>query len=366
MLSFQGEFMDGRSATVRSVVITFDGLFLIGRSIDEDREVFRWELGDVSADGSQERDVVHLQFAAEPDALLTLRADEAIAEIRRLGLATRGLPRQAGRKMTLALALIAGIAMLTTLIWVSVTPLSRSIAHRVPLEVERDLLGGIEERLAESYCNSAPAAAALAQLNLRLLGDESDLPPAHILNLEIPNAFALPGGKVVLTRGLTALAEGPDEIAGVLAHELEHVRQRHVMAGFVRGTLLSTLWAVSVGDYAGLMVIDPSTAFQIATLEFSRDDEAEADAGALAMLQRAHIDSEGFARFFERLEGDEGNEIPEWMSSHPASGQRAAAAASGLEAEDSQPALSDEQWLAVQHACDEAPAPAAELRDLFF
>jgi predicted Zn-dependent protease len=261
---------------------------------------------------------------------------------------------------------VAGITLLCVLVWTTIRPLSKAIAHRIPLDVERGMVGQIEQRMAPGYCESDAAIEALAELSSRLLGQKHDFPPTHILNLEIPNAFALPGGTVILTRGLMEFSESPDEIAGVLAHELEHVRQRHVMAGVIRGTLLSALWAVSVGDFSGMMVIDPSTAFQIATLEFSREDEAEADRGALEMLERASIHSDGLSDFFERLEA-KGEELPEWLSSHPASARRATAATVRIEAGAAlRPALSPEAWQAVKQACQDAPAPEVGLQDFLF
>ena len=358
--------MDGRSATLHSVTVSFDGLFIIVRDLADGRELARWVLSEVRANALQERDIVHLQTTADPDALLTLQGAATIAELTQLGIATSGLPRGFRNRLALAAGCIAGIAALSTLVWIFIQPLSKAIAHRIPLEVERSAVGGVEQRLSSSYCESDAAIDALAELATRLLGESHELPPIHILNLEIPNAFAFPGGTVVLTRGLTELAEGPDEVAGVLAHELEHVRQRHVMAGVVRGALLSTLWAVSVGDYTGMMVIDPSTAFQIATLKFSREDEAEADRGAVEMLTRAEIGTDGLAKFFERLGSGEGGDVPEWLSSHPPSKRRAEAASQVIQTHRAiRPALSPEKWQAIKQACEDAPAPKVSLRDLF-
>lgn len=357
--------MDGHSAALRSVSIIFDGLFLIVLTRDG-RELTRWALNEVRAEALQERDVIHLQSASDPDALITLRGADTIAELHQLGIATPGLPRGVGRRLALAIAGVAAIATLGALVWIFVQPLSKAIAHRIPLDVERRVVGQLEQQLASSYCESDAAVDALAELASRLLGETHELPPIHILNIEIPNAFAFPGGTVVLTRGLTELADGPDEVAGVLAHELEHVLQRHVMAGMVRGALLSSLWAVSVGDFTGMMIIDPSTAFQIATLKFSREDEAEADRGALRMLTRAEIGTEGLATFFARLEADQGG-IPEWLSSHPSSGHRVEVASLGVQTNRAiRPALSAESWQAVVRACEDAPAPEVGLRDILF
>jgi predicted Zn-dependent protease len=124
-----------------------------------------------------------------------------------------------------------------------------------------------------------------------------------------------------VTRGLLAEAESTDEIAGVLAHEIEHVTQRHVLAGFLRDAFLSGLWAVTAGDYAGMMVVDPSTAYRVASLEFSRDDEASADKGAVARLHQAGFDHAGLARFFERMIAVT-DATPAWLSTHPSSKER--------------------------------------------
>ncbi len=90
-------------------------------------------------------------------------------------------------------------------------------------------------------------------------------------------------------------------MAGVLAHEMQHVTQRHVLAGFVRDAILTGIWALTIGDYAGLMVVDPGTAYRVANLKFSREDEASADRAAAMMLHRAGISHRGLTAFFERL-----------------------------------------------------------------
>jgi predicted Zn-dependent protease len=165
------------------------------------------------------------------------------------------------------------------------------------------------------------------------------------------NAFALPGGIVVITEQLLVQASGPDEVAGVLAHELEHVRRRHVLTHFVRATLLSGAWSLAVGDYAGLMVIDPSTAFDIANLRFSRDEEAEADAAAGAQLDRAGISRRGLYDFFQRLR-HETDDLPAWLSNHPSSESRAHQLGPGSSrAEDTSPALDAATFDALRAAC---------------
>jgi hypothetical protein len=363
---WRGEFADGRSASLRAVRVLFDGAGFLVYDASDRSLIARWVLSEVSVDAIQERDVVHLKNAEEPEALITLYGPEVRDGLSRIGIKMGALPRNQWRRLVMTVACVAGIVGATMLIWKTVPSVSRAIAHRIPLETERSIGVQFEKKLSDQYCESAAADLVLANLTVRLAGSDHPISAVNVINVEAPNAFAFPGGYVVLTRGLVEFAEDPDEVAGVLAHEIAHVYERHVMAGIVRGALLSALWAVSVGDFAGLMVIDPTTAFKIATLQFSRDDEVEADRGAVEMLTRAGIRRDGFAVFFERLSEREGD-LPEWLSTHPSSESRAEIAIIGFESEsDTRPAMSNEAWETLLAVCNNAPEPPSAIHDVIF
>jgi Zn-dependent protease with chaperone function len=361
-----GELADGHSANLRAVRVLFDGAGFLVYDANDRSLIARWTLPDVTVDAIQERDVVHLKSAAEPEALITLYGPEAREGLSRISTKSDVLPRNEWHRLMLTVVCVAGIAGMATLIWNAVPILSRAIAQRIPLEAERSLGVQFEAQLSDRYCESEAADLVLANLTAKLAGADHRIPSVNVMNSTIPNAFAFPGGFVVLTRGLIESAESPDEVAGVLAHEIAHVYERHVMTGIVRGALLSAIWAASVGDFSGLMVIDPTTAFQIATLKFSREDEAEADRGAVKMLNRAGIEPGGFAAFFERLSEGEGV-VPEWLSTHPASEDRAEIAASALETnQDTRPAMTDEAWEALLSVCSTAPEPKSAIHEIIF
>ena len=123
------------------------------------------------------------------------------------------------------------------------------------------------------------------------------------------------------------------------------------MIRFVRTSIVTALWQASVGDYSGLFVVDPKTALDVASLHFSRDDERDADRGALERLDRAQISHEGFAAFFERLQAKT-DVIPAWMSSHPASAERIANIRGSRSTKDATvPSLSPAEWNAVKDGC---------------
>lgn len=114
-----------------------------------------------------------------------------------------------------------------------------------------------------------------------------------------PNAFALPGGTLVLTDAFIELmADHPEAILGVLAHELGHVHHRHGVRSLLQAALLSMAYAIWIGDQAGVLATVPT---YLTTAAYSREAEREADAYALALLQAGGLGGEGLAVFFERL-----------------------------------------------------------------
>ncbi|MDO9434251.1 M48 family metallopeptidase [Hydrogenophaga sp.] len=119
------------------------------------------------------------------------------------------------------------------------------------------------------------------------------------------NAFALPGGFMVITDDLVALLnDQPDAIVGVLAHEHGHVQNRDGLDMLVRASLVSALVGVVLGDASGFLATVPAT---LATQAYSRDAERRADAHAARLLHRSGISPSVMVVFFERMleEGSE-------------------------------------------------------------
>lgn len=142
-----------------------------------------------------------------------------------------------------------------------------------------------------------------------------------------PNALALPGGHLVLTDELAELlADAPDVLTGVLAHELGHVRHRHGLRALVQAGLLGAVSAALLGDVSSLVATVPVLLGQAA---YARDAEREADAEAVHVLRAAGMAPRRMALLFQRLqawrEAHPGGRGPEWpiaLASHPADAER--------------------------------------------
>lgn len=138
------------------------------------------------------------------------------------------------------------------------------------------------------------------------------------------NALALPGGHVIITDELVALAESPEALAGVLAHEIGHVEHRHGVRQLGRVMGLSAVVLLMTGDASSMANDVGVFGAGLLELSFSRGFEREADTRGVVLMRQAGKDPESLAVLLERLQGltEAGDIIPAWLSSHPSTPER--------------------------------------------
>src|SRR6185436_5206099 len=125
------------------------------------------------------------------------------------------------------------------------------------------------------------------------------------------NAFALPGGTIVLTDGLVAAAQSDDEILGVLAHEVGHVEGRHSLQQIYRAAGLAVMALLIAGDSSEIVDNVVSQASALTLLSYSRGFEADADQRSVALMQAAGRDPGAFLDLIDRLSaGAKGPRMP--------------------------------------------------------
>ena len=124
------------------------------------------------------------------------------------------------------------------------------------------------------------------------------------------------------------------------------------MATVVRSSILAVVWSLVIGDFSGLLIVDPGLIYTLVTKSFDRELEFKADLGAVKMLDRAQISRKGFRDFFHRAGGD--GEMAKWMtmfSTHPSSPERVAAIDRGAPQGPFTPAMSALDWASIKHGC---------------
>jgi beta-barrel assembly-enhancing protease len=217
----------------------------------------------------------------------------------------------------LLIALIAGAAALAGRI-------ASAAVDWVPLEVDKTLgsLAWESSGWSASECTNPEAQAYVEKVAAPLLA-RADAPfeiRFRVVADESVNAFALPGGYVTVNHGLLIKAKTGDEVAGVIAHELEHAILRHSTRRMLREMSGNVLLAVLLG-YGDVGQIG-QLANSFSSGAYDRAQESEADLKGAELLVKAGISVRGLKHFFERLAA-ESPDVPEFLSSHPRSEDRA-------------------------------------------
>jgi len=221
------------------------------------------------------------------------------------------------------------------------------IAPHVPMSWERNVGGAMVGDFGKLRCRDAKGQRALEALVERVAPGATTGPNAiKVAALDVPmfNAAALPGGYIVVFK--PAITEtDPEALAGVLAHEVAHVRRRHVTEALLRELGIGALIRLFAGNLG-------ANAEQIVALSYTRDNEAQADADAIVMLRRANISPKPTAALFQRLAKEAPAFSAQFLQSHPASGMRALNFARSFDPHARyQPALSREQGDALFDIC---------------
>ncbi|MEP7349704.1 MAG: M48 family metallopeptidase [Sphingorhabdus sp.] len=226
------------------------------------------------------------------------------------------------------------------------------LAPLIPASVEQSMGDALVGDFGGRFCHTKAGSAALAKL-VRLIDTNPQDLQVEVAKIDMLNAVALPGNKVILFDGLVKTAKSPDEVAGVLAHEIGHVRERHVMQALLRQMGLAVVLGGMDGTGGSLL----SGAL---SMSYTRGSERAADAHSMKALSRASISPVATAAFFDRLaamsgEGDGKGKLAAvtgYISSHPLSAERKKAFQDSIvKGKDYKPALTHAEWTELKTMC---------------
>jgi predicted Zn-dependent protease len=233
------------------------------------------------------------------DAALLASLPEIRAQAARIRAARK---RSVWALIFIALFLVGGIWGLVML----KEPVVASIADRIPPAWERQLgdvaFSGM--RAGKRMIEAPDIAEMLARITTPLLDPipQERYPfTVHIMSDPTVNAFALPGGHIVLHTGLILKAGSIEEIAGVLAHEAAHVTLQHGLRQMIATVGTVALVQAFFGDATGLFAVLTENSALLLARKYSRDYERAADDAGWTYLTQARIDPRGMIGFFERL-----------------------------------------------------------------
>lgn len=220
---------------------------------------------------------------------------------------------------------LGAIALIFFSLWAGSNLILDGIVAVMPSEWEKQVGEAAFEEMSENY-EMTTNAALTNRLFLVTERVKKGLPAGgpkftfHVADDDLVNAFALPGGDVIVMRGLIEEAT-PDELAGVLAHEMSHVERKHGMRGLaqmVGPILIADYLFDSRGAIAALVAVSAT----FGQLKYSREAETEADDYAWDIMMKANVDPRSLTSFFRKLKKLEPKQVTDVLSTHPATDAR--------------------------------------------
>lgn len=252
---------------------------------------------------------------------------------------------------------LAATISIVAVIWFGPPYAADRLAPLVPSVWERRIGDAAEKQISVVFggkvCNSNGAGhAAFVKLMSKLstaAGIDASV-RADVLDTPVANAFALPGGKIYLFNGLLAKAENPDEIAGVLAHELGHVRHRDNTRNMIYSGGTSFLIGLLFGDVTGSGALIFASRSLI-TASYSRDAEQRADDFSIDVMHYFGRPTKPMGDLILRITGNQADKTLSILANHPLTEDRLKHLTDEDRPANGPPLLTAEEWTALRAIC---------------
>ncbi|WP_375157101.1 M48 family metallopeptidase [Bradyrhizobium sp. RDT46] len=348
-------FFDGTSSRRRQVTLRFGDTLEIA---EEGGAPVRWAYADIRRADSPSGILRLSCTAAPPLARLEIRdaalAADVTARCMRLDehrTSRRGVAKIVGWSVAAAVSIVCVVLF-------GVPLAADRLAPLVPKPVERRIGDAAEVQVKTIFgrnaCEDPAGKAAFTKLVNRLrdaAGLDDDTMTAGVLPTSVPNAFALPGGKVFVLKGLLDKAESPDELAGILAHELGHLKHYDNMRGLIYNGGTSFLIGLLFGDVTGSSAVIFASR-SLVEASYSREAETAADTFAIEVMHKLGRSPKPAAELMFRITGKEGGStLTTILASHPLTEDRLARMTREDRPASGPPLLTDKEWQSLKLIC---------------
>lgn len=331
-------YFDGKAATRREAVLTLEGerVTISGDGVDLSYPVARIR---VSEQIGSVRRTVRL-----PDGGLCELGDGALLTDleRACGMKSTGhLVHRWEKSLPLALTALALTALVVALfLRFGIPPLARHAAFALPPAAEksmgREALATLDRLLMKPSNLPKERRDELSALFRRVAGSDGDAAGYRLEFRSCPaigaNAFALPSGIVIITDDLVGLSRQDVEIAAILAHELGHIRGRHILRHVLQSSSTALIMATLTGDLLSITSLAATLPTVLVDASYSRAFEREADDAAMVWMKSAGVPPRSYAEILARLQaqldvkqgkGAGGTDpVRNYLSTHPDTGER--------------------------------------------
>ena len=321
------------------------------------RPLAAWAFADIRRVDSPAGTLRVTCLTAPALARLEIRDTAVAAELAsRCRQLDENVPGRAGVAKIVGWSLAATLSIVTV-IWIGVPLAADRLTPLLPQTFERRL-GDVAEQQVKilfggTVCESASGQAAFTKL-VDAVRESAGLDTSiqsHVLATPVPNAFALPGGKVYVFSGLLAKADNADEVAGVLAHEFGHLRHRDNMRNLIYNGGTSFLIGLLFGDITGSGALIFASR-SLVTASYTREAEQNADTFAIDVMHRLGRPTKPMGELIFRVTGKQGDKTLSILSSHPLTEDRLKRMSEEDRPPSGQPLLTKAEWASLKAICN--------------
>lgn len=351
---YSAKYFDGKTSLPYQAKVQLNDKGVVFHLTKEDNEISHfWSFSDlILISGMKDNMPGVFSTMTEPLARLLIHNELLYAEV------LKHLPKDNVKKSEVShswglLTLIALGCVVGFILALFFIPFAAPLAAKIIPASWDDRLGQwvIKDIVEEQHqCVAKEGTEALNKLVHKLVPNSNVPFDVRVVKVKgfVPNAFAVPGYHIVVFDSLLNYADNPDEVAGVLAHEMGHALYHHPTAGVLRQIGFK---AVMIGAFGSTSDV----ASTLLDLQYTRKNEMQADEVATQLLQSSQISNKGFAAFFQKLRSQFGQQkgIMRYLASHPGLEQRVEFVLKQPEPEKPQPSLSPEEWHALKNICKE-------------
>lgn len=218
----------------------------------------------------------------------------------------------------------ACVALILASYFIFIPAAAEFIATKVPPSYETELGNNLYDQLSTEFDVDEEKTMAANEF-FNELNIQSNYPiQITVVNSPIKNAFALPGGHIVVYDEILQEMSSEDEFAALLCHEYSHVALKHTTRSLFRSLGTYMVLSIVLSDVNGIMGVLIENAHNVKSLSYTRALEEEADKNGLSLLIRSNINPQGMVNLFKHLKEphEESIGMPEFLSTHPMLDQR--------------------------------------------
>lgn len=356
-------YLDGRTATRHRVTLTVTPSALEIAMPDGSSK--QWPYGQIrQTQGTYSGEPVRLEFGPQPAEAVVFSTSALLTEIHqtapRIAQHIHNPSRRHVRLRWTVCAAVGVVLMTVGLYRWAIPGMASAASPYVRVAWEESLGQQVIAHLAPEtrQCRDPERLRKLDQLVQTLAATRPGSPyriTLSVVDSPAVNAFAAPGGQVVILRGLLEQTASPEELAGVLAHELQHIYQRHTTRAILEQSGTTLLLTAVFGDVSGGVAWGLEAARTMGSLHYSRTHETEADIEGLRMMQAIRLDPAAMIAFYRTMQqgAPDHAKAPDFLSTHPDMGGRLATliALAGPTPRDARPLLPGEDWNDIRSLC---------------